>query len=72
MFHDKLKIQQYKNKSYNFNIKLNYDFKTWKNQASITFVFGWYVLLWLHPTSIKLNESMSHVVLIFSIKFIKI
>jgi hypothetical protein len=31
-----------------------------------------YVLLWLHPTSIKLNESMSHVVLIFSVKFIKI
>jgi hypothetical protein len=24
------------NKSYNFNIKLNYDFKTWKNQLSIT------------------------------------
>jgi hypothetical protein len=26
----------YIKKSYNFNIKLNYDFKTWKNQASIT------------------------------------
>jgi hypothetical protein len=28
----------YINKSYNFNIKLNYDFKTWKNQASATLV----------------------------------
>jgi len=26
----------YINKSYNFNIKLNYDFKTWKNQTNIT------------------------------------
>jgi hypothetical protein len=26
----------YINKSYNFNIKLNYDFKIWKNQANIT------------------------------------
>jgi hypothetical protein len=23
-------------KSYNFNIKLNYDFKTWKNKTNIT------------------------------------
>jgi hypothetical protein len=28
----------YINKFYNFNIKLNYGFKTWKNQASITLV----------------------------------
>jgi hypothetical protein len=28
----------YIDKSYNFNIKLIYDFKTWKNQTSITFV----------------------------------
>jgi len=26
----------YIKKSYNFNIKLNYDFKTWKNQANAT------------------------------------
>jgi hypothetical protein len=29
-------LKYYVNKFYNFNIKLNYDFKTWKNQASVT------------------------------------
>jgi hypothetical protein len=33
--HNIFKIQLY-DKSYNFNIKLNYDFKIWKNQTNIT------------------------------------
>jgi hypothetical protein len=34
---DILKIQLYK-KNYNFNIKLNYKFKTWKNLTIVTLV----------------------------------
>jgi len=31
-----IKNKTIKKKSYNFNIKLNYDFKTWKNQVNVT------------------------------------
>ncbi len=37
--HDILKIQLYKQNLY-FNIKLNYNFKTLKNQANVTFAMG--------------------------------
>jgi len=44
--HDVVKYN-YINKSYNFNIKLNYKFKTWKTKQTLHLL--WYVLLWLHP-----------------------
>jgi hypothetical protein len=38
MFPWDIKNTTIEKKYYNFNIKLNYNFKTWKNQGSVTFV----------------------------------
>jgi hypothetical protein len=46
------------NKSYNFNIKLNYDFKTWKNQAIITLVMVHVIVI--APSIIILVQFMTN------------
>jgi hypothetical protein len=37
----------YINNYYNFNIKLNYNFKTLKTKQMLYLL--WYMLMWLHP-----------------------